>query len=457
MSRTDMGIEVYDSARTYRDGVSPSPILTDDKDGEAWEAWRGGEEFAAALDWRADAMSSVALFPATRGAGGAPDTPRTDPAAEALLARFRAVVPDILRHLDVTGRVLVARYRADGENVGPNGNEGGDPFRIWAGKANLGSVDKSAIWSLQVTNELTVKVNTAGDGQVIINAWHPDAEFPWRASSPTKYALNQIRAFQALTEAILATANSRAALRPAIVTSRRAQGALIGPPGTESFGGRQSVREMMRQLMAKLKGRSQASAAIGPHIEVDDVDKDFRLVDLGGEFDDKVAVLRPLVVEGWARTAPVPPQVVLGNENSNHWSSDVAYEQAKQIYLASDARFIAAIAGALVSSVLRREVYVGWAFQGLESEAWRSGLAGELGLTYDAPPTENDLRAVLWTRAMTARMEYADAAAYVNTIIAAWKGEQAPAAEALSPAPAAGPTAPAPPDEPMLPLGPDAT
>lgn len=438
MSRTDMGIEVYDRSRTYPEGKSPSPVLTDDKDGEAWEAWRGGEEFAAALDWRSDAMSSVALYPATRGAGGAADKPRADPAAEALLARFRPLVPDILRQLDVTGRVLVVRYQSSGENTGPNGTEGGDPFRMWAGKANLGSVDKTAVWSLNVAADHTVKVNTKGEGQVVINAWRPDAEFPWRAWSPTKYALNQIRAFQALTESVLATANSRAALRPAIVTSRRAQGTLIGPPGTEVTSGRQPVREMYRQLMAKLKSRSQASAAIGPHIEVDDVDKDFRLVDLGGEFDDKVATLRPLVVEAWARTAPVPPQVVLGTENSNHWSSDVAYEQAKQIYLASDARFIATIASALVSSVLGREVYVGWAFQGLESEAWRSGLAAELGLTYDAPPTEADLRAVLFTRAMLARMAYADALVYVNTIIAAWKGEPTPAAEALSPAPAAG-------------------
>lgn len=450
MSRTDMGIEVYDRSRTYREGTSPSPVLTDDKDGEAWEAWRGGEEFAAALDWRSDAMSSVALFPATRGAGGAADKPRADPAAEALLARFRSLVPDILRQLDVTGRVLVARYRSDGENVSPNGNEGGDPFRMWAGKASLGSVDKTAIWSLQVSNEQTVKVNTAGDGQAVIVAWRPDAEFPWRASSPTKYALNEIRAFQALTESVLATANSRAALRPAIVTSRRAQGTLIGPPGTELMNGRQSVREMMRQLMAKLKGRSTSSAAIGPHIEVDDVNEDFRVVDLGGEFDDKVTKLRPLMVEAYARTAPVPPQVVLGTENSNHWSSDVAYEQAKQIYLASDARFITTIAAALVSSVLGREVYVGWAFQGLESEAWRSGLAAELGLTYDAPPTENDLRAVLWTRAMLARMAYADALVYVNTIIAAWKGEALP--DVPAPAPPAAEEAPAPPDEPMLPF-----
>lgn len=443
MSHTDMGIEVFDRSRTYPEGTSPSPVLTDDKDGEAWEAWRGGEEFAAALDWRSDAMSSVALFPAVPGAGGAPDKPRDDPAAAALLTRFRAVVPDVLRQLDITGRVLVARYRADGENVSPNGRDGRDAWRIWAGKASLGSVDKSALWSLQVSNEQTVKINTQGDGQAVIVAWRPDGEFPWRASSPTKYALNQIRAFQALTEAVLATANSRAAMRPAIVTSRRAQGTLIGPPGTEMMTSRQSVREMMRQLMARLKNRKDAGAAVGPHIEVDDVNEDFRVVDLGGEFDDKVATLRPLMVQAYARTAPVPPQVVLGTENSNHWSSDVAYEQAKQIYLASDARFIARIAAALVSSVLGREVHVGWAFQGLESEAWRSGLAAELGLTYDAPPTEDDLRAVLWTRAMLARMEYTAAAAYVGTIIGAWKGERTPAAEALSPAPAAGtPVAP---------------
>lgn len=448
MSADQYAIEVYDHTTVLGRDWEPPP-LTDPGDDKAWAAWRGGEEFAAMIEWRSDAISSVDLFPAEQAAGGE-DRPVDDAEAAALLEQIRPLVPNMLVQLDITGRVLAAYWH---EQTDTGATRQGRP-RLWAGKPSLASVSRKrsntatdargTLWHLQIGRAEYVDIDTAtrpGAARarpagrrgrpdpsrpgIVVMAWRPDPERPWNARSQTKDAAVLIEAFQSLSKSVVATANNRAAMRPAIVTTRRAQGTMYDPKG-DMTGNRQPIREFMRQLQARLKKPADPSAAVGVHIEVDNIAEDITTLDLGGDFDARVSVLRPLMVEAFARSAPAPPQVVLGTEDSNHWSADNAYRQARQVYLASDARFIARIAAALVSSVLGREIHVGWRFEGLDTEAWRSGLASELGLDTDTTPSEHELRAVLWTRAMADNMDYAIAGRYIDTIIATWRGQTPP-------------------------------
>lgn len=417
MSR-EYAIDIWDRHTVYDRDWKP-PQTADRDDGRAWAAWEGGEEFSAMIEWRTDAISSLSIFPVSAdSADGAHPDRITDPDADPILDRFRDVIGQILIQLDITGRVVIAHWM----EIDPAG--GPAVPRIWAGKPSL-AVPKRGVWTIQTGAHTYVEVDTTRAGNVVVMGWWPHPERPWDARSQTKDALVLVEAFQALSKSVVATASNRSAMRPAIVASRRAHGYLYDPTGAGA-GPRQSVRELMRQITARIKKPSDASSAVGVVFEVDDINADITTLDLAGDYDARVSALRPLMVEAFARSAPAPPQVILGTENSNHWSADNAYEQAKQVYLAADARFIARLAAAVTSAVIGRPVRTSWAFQGLESEAWRSGLASELDLTYDAPPTENDLRAVLWTRAMAQGMEYQTAEQYVDTIIAVWQGRQAP-------------------------------
>lgn len=404
----DYAIEVYNKA------AADEPTLSDPGDANAWEAWRGGEEAKAAIEWRTDAMSSLKLFPAKPGADGLPDQPiGGEGSTVQLLNEFAQLAPRILRQTDITGRVLITYQQSPPEGAS----------NWWAGRANLATVEGST-WKVKTSSTREVTIDVAQSGQTAVLAWRPDAEHPWYAQSWVKDAFVLITAAQALSKSIKSTANSRAALRDVIVAVRRAQAALVTPSSAPGSTQRMSVREMYRQLMAQIKDGDKASAAVGALIEVDDVDE-VKTLSLSGSFDTRVVSLRDLAIQAIARSAPVPPQVVLGTENSNHWSSDVAYAQALQVYLAADARFIAEIAAAAVGAVTGTDdLYVGWAFDGLDPDSWRTALAAELDLDLASVPSEQVLRAILLTRAMLGNRPLDEATAYVDAIITAYKDDE---------------------------------
>lgn len=379
------------------------------RDGDMWEIWERGEEVASAYEWRSDAMSSL-IMTATDDetptesqpdSNGFPRLQETLVSRDAAVRSVQLAAPTILLHWDIQGSALLL-YDADRGRI-----------HVLADAGQLVAPEnRFSRWRYQVGDEIYIDVP---DNSVIMRAWLPSPVRPWQAS-PNARVKTIARAIHMLTTSIEATAHSRGQLRDVVVVkgqpnvTRVTRDGITTPPS-------QGMEGLRAALSADVSATGKAIDAANIIVELLSTEDSIETLSLAGNFDSRAIAMRSSLVEALARAMPVPVQVTLGTQNSNDWSANVADRQAREVYMAAEARRMAQLACYLAGHVAV-ECGVAWKFDSLgELDA----LSLELGIDLSSEATRDDIMLHMMLLGLQRNLDIDTSRAWAETIADLWE------------------------------------
>lgn len=347
-------------------------------------------------------------------------------------------------------------------------------------------------WMVASNEEFDVKDNKTivrlpdSDAQVevdvenstVIRLWNPHARRAWDADSPVRACLPVLRELINANARITADLESRLAgagilILPASASVARANPD-DSPDGTEQLVDDADYATLIEAMVTPIGDRESASAVVPILIRVDDqaVDK-VKHISFSTNLDAKVLELRDSAIRRLALGLDVPPEVLLGMTDANHWTGWQIEESAVKL---SVEPLLTLIVNALTVHYLRPaltalgvanpERFVIWydlsdlilrpnRFE-QAYKLWQDGMLGaaavvaEAGFSEDDMPDSAERAEHLLVRLLMANVAPETARPYLMAL-----GLKAPDATTSSPAPATPATPPAidapPPDERALP------
>lgn len=312
---------------------------------QAWADWAATPEVQFVASWIGNAMSGARLFAARRGAKGAIEQlPESHPAAE--------LVADIAGGTDGQTELL----RAFGQHLTVAGEgwiilQPTDTVTRWHVVSALEVKAESRKLEVHLEGE-TVQVPLVDTGEMegqpaAIRVWERSPARYLQAHSPVIGAREQLEELRLLGAAVKAIARSR-------ITGR---GLLLVPQGTRfpPRPGQESDDDLLDVLMevagTAIRQPESAAATVPVVLEVPpDSIEHFRHLTFESEFDDLAIRLRDEAIRRFAHAVDVPPEILLGTGDVNHWGAWGLKEDA--IKLGVEPR-LATVCHALTTCYLR--------------------------------------------------------------------------------------------------------
>lgn len=281
---------------------------------EAWDFYDVGEALYYGATWFGNGMSRARLLAAKRPvmSGEKPSPVSDGPAAEAVEALAGGVggrsrmMKSFGVHLTVAGQCyLVAETAESGDTEWQVLSA--DELRVHGNHFEIKDEFSNGTWRPLAPDSLVARV------------WRPHERFHWQADSPTKHVLPALREFKQASEQIEATLVSR--LTGAGVYWIPSEATFQAPEGTpedvDPF-----AAHLIQVMSTAIKDRGSA-AAVTPlvsRMKADLIEK-IRHDTFDSSVDDKAVVLREAAIRRAATGLDMPPEVLLGLADVNHWSA----------------------------------------------------------------------------------------------------------------------------------------
>lgn len=355
---------------------------------EAWDMYEQVGEFRFAVGVVANAISRCRLVAGRLVPGGDDPEPVEDGPAADLVADFAggrggqaAFLARAVQHLVVPGdSYFVGRRLRDGELV-PGG-----PAEEWRPYSTEETTHGPNGWQV---NPGDGPIDLGRD-DIIFRCWLPSPRKWIHAESAARSALPVLRELHGLTLRIMAEIDSRLAGNGLLILPQEFE--MINGQGAQTEAGSEAgfVETLLDYMITPIKDRGTASAVVplvvtapgeyigqAAHIKFFD------------ELDGRTNELREGAITRLARSLDLPPEVVLGLSDSNHWSAWAVDRDVIQLHLAP---LLGVICWALT---------VGWYRPALE--ALEVPDAGDYVLWYDTstleiPPDRSDAAKDLYDR-----------------------------------------------------------
>lgn len=326
----------------------------------AWEMYDEIGELHSAVGWLAHSLSRARLYAADLPEGGAPEgDPAPTENAQAIAALDElfggaAGHPQMLSrfaiHLTVPGESYLIGLDLDAADaggddqappqptpLGPDGAPAGDgPRRRWL----VASTDEFETSNGKVTVRLPDsdrQVEVDLERSAVIRLWRPHARRAWDADSPTRACLPALRELVTTSARINADLESRLAgagllVMPASATVARQGSADDGDNGGEQLVDDADYATLIEAMVTPISDRDSASAVVPILVRVDDsaVDK-VRHISFATPLDGNVQGLREAAIKRLALGLDVPPEVLLGLTDANHWTGWQIEESAVKL------------------------------------------------------------------------------------------------------------------------------
>lgn len=298
---------------------------------EAWDHYRNIGEFRYACDWVGGMLSKALIHGTVETAEGVQKiTDGTIP--EYLMSLFgnadgRAEMFRLVGiHMSVTGECWIVGY-PDPDEFG----DGGDKWEVAASTKCIRPVTKADPW--KVNDVLLDQVNP--DDVIAIRIWRPDPLDPQFSISPTRSILHILRELRKLGQYVGAQIDSRLAGAGILLMPDTMQ----LPPAPIPEGQDAPVRmannaeELMSILMeamsASIKNRDDASSMVPIVVTASaEAIAAVKHMTFWSELDQNAIELRKEAIGRLALGMDVPPEVLKGSSDSNHWSAWQADESA---------------------------------------------------------------------------------------------------------------------------------
>lgn len=308
---------------------------------ELWKYFYTLEEFSAAVNWKANALSRVRLVAAEYIPGG--DEPLViseGPAADAV-ARLAG---------GIGGQAQLMKLMGIHFNV---------PGEGWL----VGSTDENGeeLWSVYSADELRIKDGQyqrkfadgerswepIGDDTLVVRFWRPDERFSYRAGSVAAHALGAMGELDLVNKRIIAETISRLASNGIILydQDRLSFSQLPGPNGVE---GQDPFAQVMVEVGSRgIKDSRSAEAALklpigvrlgdATDVKLSDV---MHVIDMSNPIDDKLITQRESAIRRLATALDMPSDQLLGVSGMNHWGAAQVEESGIKLHIAPDAEMI---------------------------------------------------------------------------------------------------------------------
>jgi hypothetical protein len=291
---------------------------------EAWRMYHIIGEFRYSCDFVGAMLSKAVLFASVKKAGKRKQV-KTGPAVEIMESLFsdddgRAeMLRQIGIHMTVAGELYVVSY--------PNPDEFGDEDDIWeiATPAQITKVDGGK-W--RVNNK---DLDVDPEDVLVIRIWRPDPEKPWKATSPAQAVLPILGEIYGLTQHVAAQIDSR--LAGAGILLVPSEMTFPAPPPVEGQEQRvaNDAEDLMRVLaeamQTSIQNREDASALVPIVIKAPaEAIASIKHLTFWTQLDEQAIALRNEAIRRLALGLDIPPEVLQGLSESNHWSAWAADE-----------------------------------------------------------------------------------------------------------------------------------
>lgn len=297
---------------------------------EAWKHYRNIGEFRYACDW-VGAQLSKALIHATIEQNGETVAVTEGAVVEILSDLFgnadgRAEMFRLVGiHMSVTGECWIVGY-PDPDEFG----DGGDKWEVAAStKCTRPFTDSPTDW--WKVNDVTL---TGVDPSAVlaIRIWRPDPFEPTLSISPARAIMSTLRQLDKLSQYISAQLDSR--LAGAGILLMPTTMSFPAPPGEGEVAKAASSAEdlmtiLMEAMAASLRNRDDASALVPIVVtaSADDIAA-VKHMTFWSELDEHAIELRNEAIRRLALGMDMPPEVLQGAADANHWSAWQADESS---------------------------------------------------------------------------------------------------------------------------------
>jgi len=294
------------------------PVRTAKAGGSGWQdaAWHFYNtigEYAYAVNWVGNLLSRAKLY-ATRDDGDGPKRlPSTDPASQYLSALFldeqgkSTALQQIGVHYTVAGEAyIVGEERADG-----------DHWEVVAATRIRGDrrSDNSMQWYVD-----GIPLN--GD-PLVIRIWRPHPVEKLAATSPSRAALPILSEIERLTMHVAAQVDSRLISAGIVFLPNEMTFAVIDEDGNTITGSSDLFVQTLQDVASRaIANRDSASALVPIVISADgeSLDKPNHMK-FWSDLDAQAIELRTEAIRRLALSMDMPPEILTGQGDTNHWSA----------------------------------------------------------------------------------------------------------------------------------------
>src|SRR5574341_1261267 len=305
---------------------------------EAWQYYEDLGEFRYAVEWEARMLSRVRLHAAKLEPGTDEPVRKEAGTAVDLMTAFAggapgqaALMENLATQLAVPGEGYLI-----GENI--------DGVERWS----VRSIDEVRVAHkhFEVLDENNPRAGTAGwrelatDSLRPLRVWRPNKRYHNLADSPARAARTTMRELELVNRHIIAQYLSRLASAGVVIFPDE-----VTFPVREEFADAPDpfVEEWIENARTAISTPGTAAAVVPMPIKVpaEYVDK-IAHIDFTLRIDDKIIEKRDSAIKRLASQLNVPPEVLLGMSDLNHWNAWISDENNLKVNTAPDAELIAA-------------------------------------------------------------------------------------------------------------------
>ncbi len=323
------------------------PEYTSEQD-QLWDYYQRLEEFSAAVNWKANAISRVRLIAAEFMPGGDEPMPITEGPIADLVARFAGgiggqsqILGETAIHLNVPG---------EGWLCGVEDDFGEVTWRVYS--ADELRVRRTAEGAQNV-DRYQVKVGESAraweslpEDTLVVRFWRPHPRWGWKATSRAAYALGAMKELDLINRRIIAETISRMAANGVILYDR---GKLSFPelPGPASAESVDPFAQVLVDVGSKgVADPTSAQATIKIPIGADLGGSDVKIadlihvVDLSNPFSERMLDQRQAAVTRLATALDIPAEQLTGLGDMNHWGAAQIEEAGIKVHITPDMEMI---------------------------------------------------------------------------------------------------------------------
>jgi hypothetical protein len=285
-----------------------------------WDLVQALPEVGNAIEWRCKGVSRANLYVAERGPDGRAGNPTTNlaviNATASLLSpeRMPPFMEAACRMQTVPGEAWIFGYEDDNAirkrdrlqwtvlDESAITDAGDDSFQVRY--AHLGQ-RRETVWKRGES------VNP------LIRFWNPDPREPWRAISPLHHVVPVMKALIKMTDLVPAIADQRLVGPRMLAVSDR----LEPPPATpgHKFSEDELMNEIVKAVDAARRDPGKVDNLVAILLRGDLTEKVFEKLEWSAEFPQLAVEITELLMRRVALGMPLPPEVVLGEGDTNHW------------------------------------------------------------------------------------------------------------------------------------------
>lgn len=293
----------------------------------AWELYHLVPEVRFAASYVANAMSGAVLYAGRRADDGsiehAPDNHRASEIVQQIAGGpdgQAKLLGAFGKHLTVPGEGWIV-IRPNSDVLNPDAPEDGHDWRALSTREVR---QQSGKLTAEIDGEDIVipagdPENLDPDAPVALRVWEPDPERAIEADSPVRSSIDLLEELLLLNAAVKAIARSRLTGRGILLVPK---GTRFPTTGTQGDAEDDLIEILMQVAETAIREPESAAATVPIVLEVPaDSISDFKLLSFESSFDELAIKLREEAIKRFATGLEIPPELLLGMGDTNHWGA----------------------------------------------------------------------------------------------------------------------------------------